>query len=202
MKDSILIALKFVVAVLLLPVVIASTVALNGQVMAVTDGLQQKLWLGLLSYLVLKFFVYDFMHVYQFGQGIVTFCFQFLKPLVNAAPFVIPIYTVLVLIAYAIVSALGKMTLPVQGYFFMVLAFTFAMHIILTAQALYTKDTAVGKPTYFFSMQLIYIVDVFLIALVMNAALPAFHFVDFFKTLGSVSYDIYRAVFTQLFGIR
>lgn len=198
MKDTLLIILKFVAAVLLLPVVMASTAALQGQITAQEGALQHSLWLGLLVYLVLKFFVYDFFHVYQFGQGMVTACFQFLKPLVNAAPYVIPIYTVFVLLLYAIVNALGKMQ-GFQGYFFATIAFTFSMHIILTAQDLYKKDSAPGKPTYFFAMALIYIFDVFMIALVMNAVLPAFHFMDFFHTLNRVSADIYHTVFAQLF---
>ena len=201
MKDAALIVLKFVLAVLLLPVVIASTLALQGQILALDAILQHSLWVGLVSYLILKFFVYDLLQVYQFGQGMVAACFQFLKPIMTAAPYVIPIYTVFILIAYAIVNAMGKMQ-GLQGYFFMALSFTFAMHIILTAQDLYNKDNAPGKPTYFFSMGLIYIFDVFMIALVMNAALPAFHFMDFFSVLGKTSAGIYHAVFAQLFGIR
>jgi hypothetical protein len=181
--------------------VIGSTVALQMELESFPVTLQHSLWVGMFTYLILKFFVYDFTEVYQFGQNMVTFCFQFLKPLVNAASYVIPIYTVIVLLVYALVSAMGKLA-ACKELLFSFLAATFTMHIILTAQDLYKKDTIAGKPTYFFGMELVYIIDVFLVALVMNVVLPGFSFVDFFNRLSSASFEIYKAVFMQLFGFR
>ncbi|MBF0595487.1 MAG: hypothetical protein HQL22_11055 [Candidatus Omnitrophica bacterium] len=200
MKETALIILKFTLAALLLPLVIGSTVALQGQITGFDAALQHSLWFGLVTYLILKFFVYDFSHVYKFGQEMVKFCFQFLKPLVNTAPYVIPIYTVFVLLVYAVVVAIGQ--LPAwKGLLLSLVSATFSMHIILTAQDLYSKDSSAGKPTYFFGMQVVYIIDVFLIALVMNVVLPGFSFIEFFKSLGATSVDIYKAVIGQLFGI-
>lgn len=195
-----LIVLKFVLAFLLLPLVIGSTVAIRGQIDGFNASVQHSLWFGLVSYLILKFFVYDFSDVYKFGQGMVTFCFQFLKPLVNAASYVIPIYTVFVLLAYAFIAAIGQLDTWKELLLTLVSA-TFSMHIILTAQDLYAKDSGAGKPTYFFGMELVYIIDVFLIALVMNVVLPGFSFIEFFKSLGGVSVGIYKMVIGQLFGM-
>jgi hypothetical protein len=201
MKDAALVVLKFILAALFLPLVIASTAALQTEIQMFDTGLQHSLWLGMLTYLILKFFVYDFGHVYRFGQGIVTFCFQFLKPLVSAASYVIPIYTIFVLLAYALLAALGQLP-PWKGLLFALIAATFTMHIVLTAEDLYAKDSAAGKPTYFFGMQLVYIFDVFFIALVMSVVLPGFKFIHFFQTLSGASCDIYRMAFMQLFGIK
>ena len=201
MKDAALVILKFILAVLFLPLVIGSTVALQMEIEKFPAILQHSLWVGMVTYLILKFFVYDFTEVYRFGQGMVTYCFQFLKPLVNAASYVIPIFSVFVLLVYALVSALGQLT-AWKELLFTLLSATFTMHIILTAQELYKKDTVAGKPTYFFGMELVFIIDVFLVALVMNAVLPGFSFVDFFKGLSACSFGIYKAVFAQLFGIR
>lgn len=199
-QGSLLTIFKFITAFLLLPLVVGSTVALQGQIEAFSASIKHCLWFGLVAYLILKFFVYDFSHVYKFGQGMVTFVFQFLKPLVNAAPFVIPIYTVFVLLAFSFVAAIGQLDAWKELLLTLVSA-TFSMHIILTAQDLYSKDSAPGKPTYFFGMQLVYIIDVFLIALVMNVVLPGFSFIEFFKSLGGSAVGIYKAVLGQLFGI-
>ncbi len=190
--------LKFVVAFVILPVIIATTVAFQDQVEAFTPGLKQALWTGMVVYIILRFFVYGFGQVYQFGQQVVGFCFQFLKPLVNVAPYVVPIYTILALILYSIVNAMGK-TGEYQSLFFSAFAFTFTMHIVLTAQDLYNKDSVPGKPTYFFGMGLVYIFDVFFIALLMNFTVPGFSFVHFFQSLAGTSIGIYKAVFHQLF---
>ncbi|MBF0386493.1 MAG: hypothetical protein HQL20_01395 [Candidatus Omnitrophica bacterium] len=198
-QGSLLIGLKFALAFLLLPLVIGSTAALQGQIDGFDATIKHTLWSGLVIYLILKFFVYDFSHVYKFGQGMVTFCFQFLKPLVNAASYVIPIYTVFVLLAYAAVAALGQLA-AWKSILLTLVSATFSMHIILTAQDLYAKDSVFGKPTYFFGMELVYIIDVFLIALVMNVVLPGFSFIEFFKSLGGVSLGMYKTAFGQLFG--
>lgn len=192
------VVLKFLFAALLLPVVIASTSAMYKEVLGFDGAIQHFLWLGLVVYLILYFFVYDLVHVYRFGQNVMTFCFQFLKPLVNFAPYVIPVYTIIVLIIFAVLNSMGKIG-EWKGLFYSLMAFTFSMHVILTAKDLYQKDSAPGKPTYFFGMQLVYILDVFFIALVMHTTVSGFSFVRFFQGLAGVTFDIYRAVFHQLF---
>ncbi len=199
MGERILVILKFIFAILLLPLVIATVVALQGEIGRFDAGLHQSILLGTLAYVLMKFFVYDFDAVYKFGQNIVSTCFQFLKPVMNFAPYVIPIYTILGIVAYAIVHMMGRMD-AYAGMFFAVIAFTFAMHIILTAQDLYAKDSIAGKPNYFFSMGLIFVVDVFFMALLMSLVGKGFSFVHFFQELSASSLHIYIAIFKQLFG--
>lgn len=198
MTERILVVLKFITAALLLPLVVGTVMALQGEIAKFDPALQQAIHTGTLAYVLMKFFVYDFDAVYKFGQGIVGGCFQFLKPVMNFAPYVLPIYTIIGIIAYAIVNITGKMG-AWGPLFFMVIAFTFAMHIVLTAQDLYSKDSTPGKPDYFFAMALIFIVDVFFLSLLMSLAGKGFSFVSFFKGLSTVSGDIYVAVFRQLF---
>ncbi len=198
MVERILIILKFIFAVLLLPLVIGTVVALQAEIGKFDPALQQAINTGTLAYVLMKFFVYDFDAVYKFGQGLVGGCFQFLKPVMNFATYVLPIYTILGIILYAIVNITGKMGTWGPA-FFMVISFAFAMHIILTAEDLYTKDSKPGKPDYFFSMALVFIVDVFLMSLLMSLAGKGFSFVNFFKGLSTASCDIYVAVFKQLF---
>ncbi|MEI8012270.1 MAG: hypothetical protein WCI27_07310 [Candidatus Omnitrophota bacterium] len=197
----IFVGLKFLLAVVLLPLVIATVVALQGEVRHLAPVFQQAILQGVLAYVFMKFFVYDFDAVYKYGQTIVGACFQFLKPLMNFAPYVIPIYTIFLVIAYAIVHVTGKIGAnnEMAPAFFAVIAFTFAMHIILTAQDLYSKDSTAGKPDYFFGMALIFIIDVFFMALLLNLAVSGFSFVEFFKTLSVVSAKIYMMIFNQLF---
>ncbi|MBF0122585.1 MAG: hypothetical protein HQL21_04135 [Candidatus Omnitrophica bacterium] len=189
---------KYIFIFLLLPLVIASTVALREEILHFNATLQHDLWIGLVGYFMLYFFVYDLGFLYRLGQGATSFCFQFLKPLVNFAPYVIPVYTIVALIVFAVLSAIGLQG-EWRGVFYSIMAATFAMHIILTAKDLYEKDSAPGKPSYFFGMGFVYIIDVFFIALVMNITLPGFSFVRFFLGLSETSFHIYKAIFTQLF---
>ena len=201
MVERLLVILKFILAILLLPLVIGTVVALQGETGKLAPGLQHAILHGTIAYVLMKFFVYDFDAVYKYGQNIVGACFQFLKPLMNFAPYVIPIYTIFLVIAYAIVKVMGKMgpNDDLAPVFFAVIAFSFAMHIILTAQDLYKKDSMAGKPDYFFGMALIFIVDVFFMALLLNLAVSGFSFIEFFKELSVSSAKIYTMVFKQLF---
>lgn len=198
MKDIFLVILKFLFAILILPLVVASTVAFQNELVKFEPTLRDALSLGLFSYIILKFFVYDFEAVYTFGQSIVTAAFQFLKPLVNVAPYVFPVYSIIVLMVYAVVSWMGNLD-AWRNIFLFLFSFTFSMHIILTAQDLYNKDSSAGKPTYFFGMSLVYILDVFLMALLASLVLPGFSFPTFFHDLTSAAGDIYMMVLGQLF---
>ncbi|NLE64823.1 MAG: hypothetical protein GX606_02770 [Elusimicrobia bacterium] len=197
-KGAFYLLLKVLIAALVAPLIYASTVAFGREVATLSGSVRLALAQGVLIYVFLKFFVYDFAHVYKFGQGLVTGLFQFLKPLVNVAPYLVPVYTMIALIVFAVLNATGKMG-EWHGIFYALIAGTFAMHLILTAQDLYTKDTTPGKPTYFFGMGLVYIFDVFVLALIMNVTLPGFDFVRFFKILGGTCLGIYKVVLTQLF---
>lgn len=200
MKDAFFVVLKFLFAILIFPLVVASTIAFQNELVKFEPALQDALSLGLFSYIILKFFVYDFSAVYTFGQSIVTAAFQFLKPLVNAAPYVLPVYSMIVLAAYAVVAWMGDLD-TWRSVFLFLFSFTFSMHIILTAQDLYNKDSSAGKPTYFFGMSLVYILDVFLMALLASLVLPGFSFPTFFHDLTKASGDIYQVVLGQLFKV-
>lgn len=202
MSEKIMLVLKFIFAALLIPLVIGTVMALRAEISRLDMLSQAAIYTGTLVYVLMKFFVYDLDAVYKFGQGIVGFCFQFLKPMMNFAPYVIPVYTILGIIAYAVFHATGALEgrEPLGLVLIGAIAFTFAMHVVLTAQDLYKKDTLPGKPNYCFAMALIFIVDVFLMAILMGMAGKGFSFVDFFQKLGNASAHIYWAVFKQLFG--
>lgn len=199
MKDMFLTVLKFLTAVLLLPVVMGITYAFQGEVLRIEAAVYHSFLIGMVSYVIMRFFVYDFSALYAFGQGITTTIFRFFKPFGSAAPFVLPIYTIAIAILYWIFSLIGNMEGEWQQMFLFLLSFTFTMHIVMTAQELYNKDSSAGKPDYFFGMSLVYIVDLFFIALLLNLTLADFSFLRFFLALTGTSFDIYKAVFCQLF---
>lgn len=198
MKETSLYIFKFFAAAFLFPAVIGTTAALLAGYSSFEASVRGMLQLGLGSYLFCRLFVYDFSHVYLFGQKVVVSLCGFLKPLISTAPFVLPIYTLFVLLGYMLATAIGQIE-TFRPFLLFLLSFTIVMHIVMTAGDLYAKDSVPGKPDYFFAMSLIYLVDIFLVALVSGLILPGFSFPEFFRGMVDKSGDVYLKIFRQLF---
>jgi hypothetical protein len=197
-KETFLYIFKFFAAASLFPAVIGTTAALLAGYSSFEASVRDMLQLGLGSYLFCRLFVYDFSHVYLFGQKVVASLCGFLKPLISTAPFVLPIYTLFVLLGYMLATAIGQIE-TFRPFLLFLLSFTIVMHIVMTAGDLYAKDNVPGKPDYFFAMSLIYLVDIFLVALVSGLILPGFSFPEFFRGMVDKSGDVYLKIFRQLF---
>lgn len=198
MKETFLYLFKIVAAALLFPSVIGATSALLTAYSAFDISVRGMLQSGFGFYLFCRLFVYDFSHVYLFGQRVVASLCGFFKPLMSAAPFVFPVYTFFVSLGYMLATALGQIEFFRPALLFL-LAFTLGMHIIMTAGDLYAKDNVPGKPDYFFAISLIYLVDLFLAALLSGLIFPGFSFLEFFQGTADKSAAIYLKIFRQLF---
>ena len=153
---------------------------------------------GIVVYLFLYLFLYEFQPVYQYGQNMVTVIFRFFSPLVKVAPFVLPIFSLMALVVFYFSTFIFRS--KEIGYAFMFLvSFMFTMHMVSTAKALRSRDNNAAKPDYFFSISLIYAINIFILALMFDLILPDFSFPDFFKTATGMTGHIYKSAFNQLF---
>lgn len=198
MKEGLMMILKFFSFLLILPLVIASVLAFQTQALGLSASKEQWLLWGAVIFILLYLFLYNFKEVYTFGQTIVSNLVKFFEPLVSVAGLIVPIYTILIVCGYLFVHVFDT-TGQYEGYILLVMGFSVAMHIILTAHQLYEADSSPLKAQYLFSFGLALIVNLFVIALLLSFAIAEFSFVGFFKALSSHTASYYQAIFKALF---
>lgn len=115
---------------------------------------------------------------------------------VELSPYFIPIYAIVVTLVYFLVAS----SYSVNGSVFVFLiGFTLAFHLISTIEVMKTKQPDFMKSGYFFSIVLVYILNILVISGIFSLLFPSFSMKRFFIDLLSVSRDIYMAVVRQLF---
>jgi hypothetical protein len=190
--------IKFLSGVLLLPFVYSVSVSFLGQ-FALVDKIQQKNFrAGLISLLILYLFVWEPAPVYLKGQQILETAFSFFKPLVKVAPYLLPIYAIILFCVYGLFTYIFNMQ-GLLSYFIFLFGFTIGLHIIFSAKSLRSKQEDFLKANYIFGFSFLYIVNVALLAFCLNLIFNEFSFVNFCNSSYHIAKGILSAVFRQLF---
>jgi hypothetical protein len=186
--------LKLFGFLLILPLIIAFFIAFQTQILSLPVNKEAWMLWGAGSYIALDLFVYDFKSVYDFGKSLVEKMSTNFKP----AGFVVPLFTIFLIIVYIIALVLGRGT-SVQPYFLFAIAFTLAMHLILTAREIYQSDNSILKAHYLFTFGVVLMANLFIISLLLAWAIPEYSFVGFIKSLASRTSHLYTSVYKTLF---
>ena len=194
MKEIFLSVLKVFGFLLILPLIVASYIAFQTQILSLP--VHKEVWVlwGAGTYVALNLFVYDFENVYVYGKSLVEKILTFFQP----AGYVIPIYSIFLIVVYVIALLLGRGA-SMQPYFLFAIAFTLTMHLVLTAHEIYESDSSVLKAHYLFIFGAVLIISLFIISLLLAWAIPEYSFVGFIKSLASQTTHLYRSIFKALF---
>lgn len=194
MKEIFFAILKLIAFLLILPLIIAFFIAFQTQILSLPENKEVWVLWGAGSYVALNLFVYDFKAVYTFGNSLVEKMLPFLK----SAGYVVPIYSIFLIIAYVIAILFGRGAV-LQPYFLFTIAFTIAMQLVLTAHEIYEADSSVLKAHYLITFGAILIVSLFIISLLLAWAIPEYSLVGFIKSLTSQTAHLYRSIYKLLF---
>lgn len=200
MRDKLLAILKLFLALLLLPVAISVTVSFWESLSLLKPSLVSAFGWGVVSYLILHILLYEPAQVFDTGKKIAEKALGFFSPLFKMAGFCVPIFTILSFVVYYAVSLIWQGD-DLFKYFVFIAAFTFTMHFVFTANALKKKQAGAMKENYFFSMFIIYIVNMLIIAGAFTLLTKEFFFFDFWKRTMEIAGAIYTASFRQLFDV-
>jgi len=198
LNKNIVSILKLICAIVFVPIVIFSSISFFRQMHSVDREIYEYFTSGMFAYLILHLFIYEPNVVFQKGQGMVSGVFRFFSPLVKVASFVLPIYTIFILIIFAIIKLFYKDVNITKQLVFLI-GFTLTLHMVFCARTLKTKTEDVLRANYFFAIQLIYIINLFIVAFSLSYFLEGFSFLDFYNYTFSQAVNIYNAVFSQLF---
>jgi hypothetical protein len=177
----------------MLPLIIAFFIAFQGQILSLPVNKEAWVLWGAGSYVALNLFVYDFKNVYDFGKSLVEKMFTFFKP----AGYMLPVFSVFLIIIYIIALILGRTSL--QPYFLFAIAFSLAMHLILTAHEIYQSDNSALKAQYLLIFGAIFIINLFIMSLLLAWAIPEYSLMGFFKSVTSQTFHLYTSVYKMLF---
>jgi hypothetical protein len=198
LKDRLLSVLKFILAVLLLPLVIGITSSFLENLRKMSEGVCLAFGWGVVVYLILHILLYEPAQVFDASKKMAEKTIGFLSPWVKVAGFCVPFFTILSFVLYYFASLIWK-DAPLFPYFAFLASFTFTMHMVFTANALKKKQPGWLKENYFFSIFSIYIVNILIIAGAFYFLSGDFSFADFISRCGDVAGAIYTASFRQLF---
>lgn len=187
---------KFVLGVCLLPFVYFSTISFLSQFGLMDKPFQDHFWRGVVTFLIIYLFAWEPAIIYVKGQKLTELFFSFFKPLVRVAPYLLPVYTLLLLIIYGALSGFLKGAL---NYFVFLFGFTLCMHLVFSAKTIRGKKEDFFKANYMFSFSLIYIINLLLVAFFLSIVFEKFSFVLLCKNAYQSAQELFGAVFNQLF---
>lgn len=190
--------IKFILGVCLLPFVYSTSLAFLSQFGLLQKSLQGYFWSGVIALLIVYLFVWEPAIIYARGQRLLEMIFIFFKPLVRLAPYVLPVYTIVLFIIYGLLSPAIKGAWLVQYSMFLI-GSTLALHLVFSAKSIRSKKADFLKANYIFGFSLIYVINLTILAFCINLIFKEFSFVAFCNSAFQAASNMFYAVFKQLF---
>lgn len=190
--------IKFILGICLLPFVYSATASFLNEFCIIEKSSQNYFWSGLITLLIIYLFVWEPTIVYTRGQRLVELIFAFFKPPVKVAPYLLPIYTILLFITYWISSFIFKSPTLIN-YFIFLFGFSLGLHLIFSAKSIRSKQQDFLKANYIFGFSFIYIINLILLAFFLNIVFEKFSVVNFLNNSFQIAKDIFSAIFKQIF---
>jgi len=190
--------LKFILGILLLPFVYSFTVSFIIECAKLTKTVNTYFCSGIISFLLVYLFVYEPLNLYNKGQKILEAVFRFFTPLVKVAPYLLPIYSIILFAGYFLYALFDKSPAAVNWFVFF-FGFTVALHLVFSAKSLRARQNDFLKANYIFGFSFIYILNIALLAAVFSLMFSPYSFVDFCNHGFQAAKGIFFAVFRQLF---
>jgi len=190
--------IKFLLGVCLLPFVYSASISFLNEFGVIEKAMQNYFWSGLITLVIVYLFIWEPAIIYTKGQKILEIIFAFFKPLVRVAPYLLPIYTLILFMAYWVLSFIWKSP-NLVNYFLFLFGFTLGLHLIFSAKSIRSKQQGFLKANYIFGFSFIYIVNLIFICFFLNLIFEKFSVVNFFNNSFQAATSIFSTVFKQLF---
>ena len=223
MKNLFKAILRLAIGVISLPVIIPASKAFYTQLsnIAFMDS-KNPLWFlyGAASYIIMHLFFFKPHFFYNLGHEgvhVLSTWLSFGKAknlkvsdrggsvqttksnfFISLSPYFIPIYTIIISLTYFFIAKFTDAAVYLP-YFIFFIGFTFAMHIVMTAEALRVMQPDLIKTGYLFSLSLIYVLNVFLAGFIISLIFAGFSFVDMAGQFCLETKELYILIFRQLF---
>jgi hypothetical protein len=119
--------------------------------------------------------------------------------LITLGPYFFPIYTVLIACVYFVVSVVYKLSGECVSAFIFLIGFSWALHLVLTVDFIKMEQPDIVKMGPLFSICLIYIANLIIVAFILSLLFSAVSFADFVRDSWLESGEFYRNFLRGLF---
>ena len=214
--------LRLFISILLIPICVIVTLSFYDGIFSIKDVSKSGLYfiLGALLYSVVHLLLFRLDFLYVFGHecmhAFATFCsggkasnmkvsgkqgsVKTTTPnfFVMLAPYLLPVYTVLVAIVYFILSFSIDIT-GYSGIFIFLIGFTLMFHLAYTAESMRDKQSDLIKAGYLSSISFIYIINLVIVFLIISLLFREVSFIDFISSVYVKTKFFYYSFWKQLF---
>lgn len=190
--------IKLILGICLLPFVYSFSIAFFSQIAYIDILLQNYFWAGVITLVLIYLFIWEPTIVYERGHRLLEIIFSFFQPLVKFAPYLLPIYTIVLFILYLFLCIFIQDKWLIEWAMFL-FGLSIALHLVFAAQSIRSKKGDLLKSNYIFGFSFMYIISLGLVALFLNFIFKEFSFINFFNNAFSIASSIFQAVFSQLF---
>lgn len=219
MKIAMLV-IKFVIGVLSVPIAFAVTRAFCINIVLIKElanSLNFFVW-GMASYVVLHLLFYRPTYLYVLGHEAVHAGVAWLfggkiksfkvsetgggvgtdksNVVIELSPYFIPIYAIIITVVYFVVASSYNIN---GSVFVFLIGFALAFHMVSTIEVMKIRQPDIMKSGYFFSIVMVYMLNIVVISVMFSLMFPAFSLKKFFVDTWIASKYIYVAVVRQLF---
>ncbi|MFH1189827.1 MAG: hypothetical protein V1682_03980 [Candidatus Omnitrophota bacterium] len=212
--------IKFVAGVLAIPLMAAVTSAFYGNIIGVSElsGILKYFIWGVGAYVVLHLLFFKPTYIYVLGHEAVHAATSWAmggkinsfkvsenggsvsttktNALVELSPYFIPIYTVILMAVYFVIAYSYKIN---GSIFVFLIGFTLTLHLVMTIEVMKVRQPDLMKSGYIFSIVVVYVLNIIIIAMLFSLLFPSFSAKKFFMDSYVFSRDIYTAVVRQMF---
>jgi len=212
--------LKFVIGILIAPFAVGITISFYNNLILIKElvnGLNLFLW-GIAGYATLHLLFYKPTYLYVVGHEAVHAGVAWLfgakvksfkatneggsvatdksNVIIELSPYFVPIYAILITIVYFVLVSSYNIN---SSAFVFLIGFALSFHMISTIEMLKVKQPDIVKSGYFFSIVLVYMLNIIVISFIFSLVFPSFSLKNFFVGSWTISRNIYFAVVKQLF---
>lgn len=212
--------IKLIIAVLSIPLAFGISFAFYNNMILIKElagSLKYFLW-GIGSYVILHLLFYRPTYLYVFGHEAVHAGISWIfggrikafkvsekggsvatdksNVIVELSPYFIPIYAIIISVIYFVIAS----SYSINGtVFIFLIGFALAFHMVSTIEVMKIRQPDIVKSGYFFSIIMVYILNMAVISLIFGMLFPSFSIRKFFIDSWVLSKGVYVSVVRQLF---
>jgi len=198
LSGKVLSVLQFLLGLCLLPFVYGTSRAFFQEFGAVEQPFRGFFWAGTVTFLAIHLFIWEPKEVYDIGHGLLESVFNYFKHLVKVAPYLLPVYTIIIFIIYGVFSFFIK-SQWLLDYCVYFSGFSTLLHLTFSAKTVASNKDDFLRGNYIFSFSFIFVINLLILSLCLGMAFKEFSFISFAVNAYSYSSGIFAAIFRQLF---